>query len=139
MRLKPTPMNEAAVIFSITWVLIFCFFMIISMDPDQGLRASSISIIFLIVSYVLWIATGHWWRKRSSRHRFFMNISVSSAVAIGALLLINQAVASSTVADAVKTTASGYMIGVSIVYYLASVIAAALTQFLIVKPKQDKI
>jgi len=139
MRLKPTPMNEAAVIFSITWVLIFCFFMIISMDPDQGLRASSISIIFLIVSYVLWIATGHWWRKRSSRHRFFMNISVSSAVAIGALLLINQAVASSTVADDVKTTASGYMIGVSIVYYLASVIAAALTQFLIVKPKQDKI
>jgi len=139
MRLKPTPMNEAAVIFSITWVLIFFFFMIISMDVDQGLRASSIAIFFLVISYVLWLATGYWWRKRSSQHRFFMNISVSSAVAIGALLLINQAVDSSTVTEAVKTTASGYMIGVSIVYYLASVIAAALTQFLVVKPKPDKI
>ena len=139
MRLKPTPMNEAAVIFSITWVLIFFFFMIISMDPDQGLRASSIAIFFLVISYVLWFATGYWWRKRSSQHRLFMNISVSSAVSVGALLLINQAVDSSTVDEAVKTTASGYMIGVSIVYFLASVIAAALTQFLIVKPKQDKI
>jgi hypothetical protein len=139
MRLKPTPVNEASTIFLLTWVLIFFFFMIISMDADQGLRAASIAIFFLIISYVLWLATGAWWRNRSSQHRFFMNISVSSAVAIGALLLINQAVDTSTVSAAVKTTASGYMIGVSIIYFLASVVAAALTQFLIVKPKQDKI
>ncbi len=139
MRLKPTPMNEASIIFSITWVLTFLAFAIFSGDLNQALRASSISIIFLLISYALWILTGYWWRKKGSQQRFFMNVTVSSAVAIGALLLMNQAVSNSTLAEDVKTNASGYFIAVAIIFFLTSVIAAALTQFLLVRPKKDKI
>ena len=139
MRLKPTPINEASVIFSLTWVFTFFFFAIISMDVNQGLRASSIAIFFLIISYVLWFATGWLWRKKNSQMRFFMNVTVNSVVSVGALLLIDQAVKSSTVAESIQTTASGYFIGVAIVYFLAATAASALTQFLIVKPKSDKI
>jgi hypothetical protein len=128
-------MNEASVIFSLTWVFTFFFFAIISMDVNQGLRASSIAIFFLIISYVLWFATGWLWRKKNSQMRFFMNVTVNSVVSVGALLLIDQAVKASTVAESIQTTASGYFIGVAIVYFLAATAASALTQFLIVKPK----
>jgi drug/metabolite transporter (DMT)-like permease len=139
MRLKPTPMNEASIIFSITWVLTFLAFALFSGDLNQALRASSISIVFLLLSYILWILTGYWWRKKGPQQRFFMNVTVSSAVAIGALLLMNQAVTASTLADDIKTNASGYFIAVAIIFFLTSVIAAALTQFLLVRPKKAKI
>lgn len=139
MRLKPTPMNEASLIFSITWLLTFFAFGLFSGDLNQALRASSISIVFLLISYVLWILTGYWWRKKASQQRFFMNVTVSSAVAIGALLLMNAAVASSTLSSSVKTNASGYFIAVAIVFFATSIAASALTQFLLVRPKKDKI
>jgi hypothetical protein len=139
MRLKPSPMNEASVIFSITWVLTFLTFALFTGDFDQALRASSISIVFLIISYALWILTGYWWRKKGSQQRFFMNVTVSSAVSIGALLLMNNAVTASTLDTEVKTNASGYFIAVAIVFFFTSVISAALTQFLVVKPKKAKI
>jgi membrane protease YdiL (CAAX protease family) len=139
MRLKPSPMNEASIIFSITWVFTFIAFALFTGDFDQALRASSISIVFLIISYVLWILTGYWWRKKGPQARFFMNVTVSSAVSIGALLLMNNAVTASTLDTEVKTNASGYFIAVAIVFFFTSVIAAALTQFLVVKPKKAKI
>jgi len=139
VRLKPGPMNEASVIFSITWVLTFFAFALFSGDLNQALRASSISIIFLLISYVLWILTGYWWRKKGTQQRFFMNVTVSSAVAIGALLLMNAAVTSSTLSSGVKTNASGYFIAVAIVFFVSSIGAAALTQFLLLRPKKDKI
>ena len=139
MRLKPTPVNEASAIFSITWVFIFLAFTLFSFDLNEGLKASSLSIVFLAISYALWLPTGYWLRKRASQLRFFMNVTVTSVVAIGALLIMNKAVDASTLAPAVKATASGYFIAVAIVYFVAAVIASALTQFLVVKPKKDKI
>ena len=140
MRLKPTPVNEASIIFSITWVFIFLAFTLFSFDLNEGLKASSLSILFfLAISYALWLPTGYWLRKRASQLRFFMNVTVTSVVAIGALLIMNKAVDASTLAPAVKATASGYFIAVAIVYFVSAVIASALTQFLVVKPKKDKI
>jgi drug/metabolite transporter (DMT)-like permease len=139
VRLKPGPMNEASVIFSITWVLTFFAFALFSGDLNQALGASSISIIFLLISYGLWILTGYWWRKKGSQQRFFMNVTVSSAVSIGALLLMNAAVTNSTVNSSIKTNASGFFIAVAIVFFATSIVASALTQFLLVRPKKDKI
>jgi len=139
MRLKPTPMTEASVIFSITWLVTFLAFTVFSFDLNEGLKASSVSILFLILSYVLWAITGWWWKKKSPQLRFFMNVTVSSVVSVGALLLMNRAIEVSTLAPAVKGTASGYFIAVAVVFFISSTIAAALTQFLIVRPKKDKI
>lgn len=139
MRLKASPMTEASVIFSISWVLTFVVFSILFLDVNQGLRASSISIFFLIVSYVLWLATGWFVRAKNSQLRFFVNATVNSLVAIGAFVLVDQAEKASTLEAGIRDAASGYLIGVSIVYFVTSTAASALTQFLIVKPKKAKI
>ena len=139
MRLKPGPINEASMIFSFTWILTFFAFTLFSGDLNQGLRFSSISIFFLAISYGLWALTGYWWRKKSSQLRFFMNVTVSSVVAIGAMLLANAAVSSSTLSQSIKEQTTGIFIAIAIIYFVSSVIAAALTQFLVVKPKKDKI
>lgn len=139
MRLKPSPMTEASVIFSISWALTFLVFSMISMDVNQGLRASSISIFFLIISYILWFAAGWFVRTKNSQLRFFTNVTVNLLVAVGALLLIDQAEKTSTVEAGIRIAASGYLIGVTIAHFLTATVASALTQFLIVKPKKAKI
>jgi hypothetical protein len=68
-----------------------------------------------------------------------MNVTVASVVSIGALLLMNKAIEASSLQASVKATAGGYFIAVAIVYFVSAVIASALTQFLVVKPKKDKI
>ncbi|MFM6966107.1 MAG: hypothetical protein ACKOWI_01830 [Rhodoluna sp.] len=139
MRLKPGPINEASVIFSVTWVLTFFAFALFSGDLNQALSLSSISIFFLVISYGLWALTGFWWRKKAPRLRFFMNLTVSSAVAVGALLLANAAISASTLSVSIKSTTTTIFIAIAVIYFLSSAIAAALTQFLIVKPKKDTI
>jgi amino acid transporter len=139
LRLKATPINEASVIFSITWVLTFLAFAVFSGDLNSALQAASVATLFLVISYLLWVLTGYWWRKKTRQRRFFMNVTVSSVVAISAIWLMTSAVSASTLSPSVKSNASGYFIAVATIFYVTSVMAAALAQFLLFRPQKDKI
>jgi amino acid transporter len=139
LRLKATPINEASVIFSITWVLTFLAFAVFSGDFNSALQAASVATLFLVISYLLWVLTGYWWRKKTRQRRFFMNVTVSSVVAISAIWLMTSAVSASTLSPSVKSNASGYFIAVATIFYVTSVIASALAQFLLFRSQKDKI
>lgn len=138
MRLKPTPLVEASLVFSIAWMISLIFTVIWSGDFNAALTMSSnIALLFLMLSWTLWAALGAAVRKKSHYVRFFTNLTVTSVIAVAATSILVAAFSSAKGLDPVKVaTAIKNASAMGVVYFVGSLIGALLTYFLITRPKE---
>ena len=130
MRLKPTPLTEASLVFSISWMISLILSVFVTDDFNQALgMASGIAILYLILSFSIWAISGLAVRGKSAPLRFFVNITGSSLVAIAAPMLVD--------AQLHTEALTGSYILMSIIYFFGTLGGAALTFFLVTKPKKN--
>lgn len=131
MRLKPTPLVETSLIFSIAWLISLILSIFATNDFNAALgMASGIAILYLMLSYTIWAVAGALFRAKSHRVRFFVNITITSAIAILVPVFVD---------TQLKTEAltRSYIL-MSMIYFFASTIAAGLTYFMLTRPKKQK-
>lgn len=131
MRLKPTPLVETSLVFSIAWLISLILSIFATNDFNAALgMASGIAILYLMLSYTIWAVAGALFRAKSHRVRFFVNITITSAIAILVPVFVD---------TQLKTEAltRSYIL-MSMIYFFASTIAAGLTYFKLTRPKKQK-
>lgn len=130
MRLKPTPLVETSVVFSIAWLVTLVVSVFWRNDFNGALAvASAVSLLFLLPSYTLWAITGLIVKKRSHRVRFFWNLTITSAIALSlTAVIVNNA-------SSKDLGVTGVFMGT--IYFFASFIGAMLTFFVVTRPKKS--
>lgn len=138
MRLKPTPLVETSVVFSIAWLVSLVASVFWSGKFDAALTISSnIAIVYLLMSFTLWGITGVLVRKKSYFVRFFANLTVTSALAIGiTLVLVDLTASAKGIESSILANAKETFIGMGVIYFVGSLIGALLTFFLVTRPKR---
>ena len=140
MRLKPTPLVETSLVFSIAWLISLIFSIFNTNDFNKALiQNSNMALFFLMGSYFLWGITGLAVRRKSYLIRFFANLTVTSVIALGTCaLLLGLASGSKDIDSAMVEAATPRLIALSTNYFFASAIAAGLTFFVLTRPKKQK-
>ena len=138
MRLKPTPLVETSVVFSIAWLVSLVAAVFWSGKFDAALTISSnIAIVYLLMSFTLWGITGVLVRKKSYFVRFFANLTVTSALAIGiTLVLVDLTASAKGIESSILANAKETFVGMGVIYFVGSLIGALLTFFLVTRPKR---
>lgn len=138
MRLKPTPLVETSVVFSIAWLVSLVASVFWSGKFDAALTISSnIAIVYLLMSFTLWGITGVLVRKKSYFVRFFANLTVTSALAIGiTLVLVDLTASAKGIESSILANAKETFVGMGVIYFVGSLIGALLTFFLVTRPKR---
>jgi uncharacterized membrane protein len=131
MRLKPTPLVETSLVFSIAWLISLILSVFATNDFNAALgMASGIAILYLMLSYTLWGITGALFRRKSHLVRFFVNLSITSFFAIAVPIFVDAQLKS-------EALTRSYIL-MSMIYFFASAIAAGLTFFVLTRPKKQK-
>ena len=105
---------------------------------DAALTISSnIAIVYLLMSFTLWGITGVLVRKKSYFVRFFANLTVTSALAIGiTLVLVDLTASAKGIESSILANAKETFVGMGVIYFVGSLIGALLTFFLVTRPKR---
>ncbi|MEY4296239.1 MAG: hypothetical protein RL016_85 [Actinomycetota bacterium] len=131
MRLKPTPLVETSLVFSIAWLISLILSVFATNDFNAALgMASGIAILYLMLSYTLWGITGAIFRRKTHPVRFFVNLSITSFFAIAVPVFVDAQLKS-------EPLTRSYIL-MSMIYFFASAIAAGLTFFVLTRPKKQK-
>lgn len=140
MRLKPTPLVETSLVFSIAWLISLILSIFDTNDFNKALtQNSNMSLVFLLSSYFLWGITGLAVRRKSHLVRFFANLTVTSIVALGTYAVLSGLASNAKGIDpALVAKALTSLVGLSTIYFFASAIAAGLTFFVLTRPKKQK-
>ena len=138
MRLKPTPLVETSVVFSIAWLVTRVASGFWAGKFHAALTISSnIAIVYLLMSFTLWGITGVLVRKKSYFVRFFANLTVTSALAIGiTLVLVDLTASAKGIESSILANAKETFVGMGVIYFVGSLIGALLTFFLVTRPKR---
>lgn len=137
MRLKPTPLVEASLVFSIAWMVSLVASVFWSGKFDLALTVSSnIAIFYLLMSFTFWAVVGLLVRKKSHYVRFFVNLTVTSALAMGITgALVALTSSAKGIKSSIAATAITNFVGMGVIYFIGSLIGALLTFFLVTRPK----
>ena len=131
MRLKPTPLVETSLIFSISWLLSLIISVFVTNDFNAALgMASGIAILYLMFSYTLWVLAGLAVKRKPHTLRFFVNLSITSFFALAVPIFVDAQIKS-------EALTRSYIL-MSMIYFFASAIAAGLTFFVLTRPKKQK-
>ena len=135
--MKRTPAIEASLIYGISLVLAFAFFLITT-DFQTALGYSQgMAVLVLFPSWALWVGIGYLLKGKTKFGRFLGNLSVSAVVAIAAVLII-QALASSASSQQAKVIVATFVF-ILTVYFFTALIAAVATQFWIFRKFDAKL
>ena len=131
MRLKPTPLVETSLIFSIAWLLSLVFSVFATNNFNAALgMASGIAILYLMLSYSLWAVAAAIVKGKGHFLRFFVNLTITSVLALVIPIVVDAAGKS-------EAWTKSYIL-LSFIYFFAASIASALTYFVITRPKKQK-
>ncbi|MDE2592293.1 MAG: hypothetical protein KGL41_05510 [Actinomycetales bacterium] len=131
MRLKPTPLVETSLVFSIAWLISLVLSVFATNDFNAALgMASGIAILYLMLSYTIWAVAGAIFRSKSHRIRFFVNLTITSLISIAVPIFVDAQLKS-------EALTRSYIL-MSLIYFFASGIAAGLTYFLLTRPKKQR-
>jgi hypothetical protein len=135
--LKRTPAIEASLIYGISLVLAFVFFLITT-DLQRALGYSQgLAVLVLFPSWALWAGVGFFLKGKTKFGRFLGNLSVSAVVAIAAILIIQGL--SGAVSAAQAKILVGTFVYILTVYFFTTLFAAAATQFWIFRKVDAKL
>jgi drug/metabolite transporter (DMT)-like permease len=130
MRLKPTPLVETSVVFSIAWLVALILSVFITNDFNAALGlASAIALAYLMLSYSAWAVVGLIVKKKSYMVRFFWNLTVTSLISIAAPVFVDSQLHT-------EALTRNYIL-MSFVYFISSFVGALLTFFVITRPKKS--
>ena len=131
MRLKPTPLVETSLVFSIAWLISLVLSVFATNDFNAALgMASGIAILYLMLSYTIWAVAGVIIRSKSHRIRFFVNLTITSLISIAVPIFVDAQLKS-------EALTRSYIL-MSLIYFFASGIAAGLTYFMLTRPKKQQ-
>jgi len=131
MRLKPTPLVETSLIFSISWLLSLIISVFVTNDFNAALgMASGIAILYLMFSYTLWVLAGLAVKRKPHTLRFFVNLTITSVFAIVVPVLVDSRLHN-------EPLTRNYIL-MSMIYFFSALVAASLTFFVLTRPKKIK-
>ncbi|MEN9606385.1 MAG: hypothetical protein RL605_213 [Actinomycetota bacterium] len=131
MRLKPTPLVETSLIFSISWLLSLIISVFVTNDFNAALgMASGIAILYLMFSYTLWVLAGLAVKRKPHTLRFFVNLTITSVFAIVVPVMVDARLHN-------EPLTRNYIL-MSMIYFFSALVAASLTFFVLTRPKKIK-
>ena len=131
MRLKPTPLVETSLIFSISWLLSLIISVFVTNDFNAALgMASGIAILYLMFSYTLWVLAGLAVKRKPHTLRFFVNLTITSVFAIVVPVMVDYRLHN-------EPLTRNYIL-MSMIYFFSALVAASLTFFVLTRPKKIK-